>query len=287
MAPVYSPTEILRQKDFDKLAPNELDAVHDMMAQIVWEWGERRTRRHVLEGAGLLDFRRSLRRNLRYGTEVLEWSFRAPKVKPRALVVIADISGSMQRYTRLVLQYLYGLKHGLPQRVEVFIFGTQLTRVTRQFAHRDIDKALREVTEAAQDWSGGTNIGGAIKTFNYRWARKVLSGGAVVLLISDGWDRGDPVLLSQEMARLRRLCHRLIWLNPLLGSESYEPLTRGMQAALPNIDDFLPAHNLASLEDLARHLHNISDRGAPGVPLRLTGPAFVGGRTDRRIRLTA
>jgi uncharacterized protein with von Willebrand factor type A (vWA) domain len=131
---------------------------------------------------------------------------------------------------------------------------------------RDVERALREVSRSVLDWSGGTRIGEAVKDFNFHWARRVLRGGAVVLLISDGWDRGDPDLLRREMARLSRSCYRLIWLNPLLGAPTYEPLTRGMQAALPYIDDFLPVHNLASLEDLARQLSRIDRRREPTSP---------------------
>jgi uncharacterized protein with von Willebrand factor type A (vWA) domain len=166
-------------------------------------------------------------------------------------VVIADISGSMERYTRLLLQFVYSLGRGLHQRVEAFVFSTRLTRITHQIRERDVEGAFQRIARLVPDWSGGTRIGEALQTFNYDWSRRVLGQGAVVLLISDGWDRGDPALLGTEIARLQRSCHRLIWLNPLLGSEQYEPLTRGMQAALPYIDDFLPVHNLASLEDLA------------------------------------
>jgi hypothetical protein len=185
---------------------------------------------------------------------VLTWATRGPKTKPRPLVVIADISGSMERYTRLLLHFLYSLTAGLDQRVETFLFGTRLTRITRQLEHKDIETALREVSGAVNDWAGGTRIGDCLHRFNFDWGRRVLGRGAVVLVISDGWDRGDPELLRAEMARLTRSCHRLIWLNPLLGAPDYEPLTRGIQAALPYIDDFLPVHNLASLEDLAMRL---------------------------------
>jgi uncharacterized protein with von Willebrand factor type A (vWA) domain len=276
----YSEREALRHKDFADLTPGEFAAIKRMMAEMVWELGDRRTRRYVSGRAGLLDIRSSLRQNLRYGSELLKWSFRTPKIKPRPLVVLADISGSMQQYTRPLLHLLYGLKHGLRQRVEVFVFSTRLSYVTRQLRHKDVDQALHEVTDVVHDWSGGTRIGDAVKSFNYRWARRVLRGGPVVLLISDGWDRGDPVLLHQEMARLHRFCHRLIWLNPLLGSAQYQPLTRGMQAALGHIDDFLPVHNLASLEDLAHHLCHFDEKRAPGVAMRLTGAAFIGGRGD-------
>lgn len=188
---------------------------------------------------------------------MLTFARREPRKKPRPLVVIADISGSMERYTRLLLHFIYSLTQGLRQRVEAFAFGTRLTRLSRHMRHRDVARALAGVSHAVSDWSGGTRIGESLRTFNYDWARRVLGGGAVVLLISDGWDRGDPELLAKEVDRLRRSCHRLIWLNPLLGSPEYEPLTRGMVAALPYVNDFLPVHNLESLEELARHLERL------------------------------
>ncbi len=277
----YSDREALRHKDFADLTPQEFAAIKRMMADVVWELGRRRTRRYVAGRAGLLDIRRSMRQNLRYGSELLKWSYRTPKIKLRPLVVIADISGSMQSYIRPLLHFLYGLRHGLQQRVEVFVFATRLSYITRQLRHKDIDEALYEVTSVVHDWSGGTRIGDAVKSFNYQWARRVLRGGPVVLLISDGWDRGDPGLLRHEMARLHRLCHRLIWLNPLLGSEQYQPLTRGMQAAISHIDDFLPVHNLASLEDLAQHLRHFEERRVPNISVRTRGAAFIGGRGKR------
>jgi uncharacterized protein with von Willebrand factor type A (vWA) domain len=166
----------------------------------------------------------------------------------------------MERYTRLLLHFIYGLTQTLNQPVEAFVFSTRLTRITRQLRNRDIDQALNEVSLVVQDWAGGTRTGESLKDFNYFWGRRVLGRGAVVLIISDGWDRGDTDILEQEIARLQRSCYRLIWLNPLLGSPSYEPLTRGMQTSLPYIDDFLPVHNLASLEDLAGHLAGLDKR---------------------------
>ena len=180
-------------------------------------------------------------------------------MRPRPLVVLADISGSMERYTGLLLHFVLGLARSLDQPVEAFLFGTRLTRVTRELHRRGSEQVLREISRAVPDWSGGTRIGQALKTFNYDWARRVLGRGAVVLLISDGWDRGDIGLLRHEMARLQRSCYRLIWLNPLLGSAEYEPLTRGIQAALPYVDDFLPVHDLASLEHLAVYLQGLED----------------------------
>ncbi len=255
----YSAREALRHKDFAELTGEELAAVKRLIATLVWQLGERRTRRRQPGRGWLFDLRRTVRRSLKYGGEVLEWARREPKYKPRPLVVIADISGSMERYTRLLLHFIYSLMAGLDQPVDAFVFGTRLTHISRQLRGRDVDRALREVSRAVPDWSGGTRIGEALKTFNFEWGRRVLGRGAVALLISDGWDRGDVELLQDEMARLQRSCHRLIWLNPLLGSPEYEPLTRGMQTALPYIDDFLPVHNLASLEDLARHLTKLNE----------------------------
>ena len=147
--------------------------------------------------------------------------------------------------------------------METFVFGTRLTRMTRQLNRRDVDQALRDVTRSVADWSGGTRIGDSLREFNYRWARRVLGRGAVALIISDGWDRGDVRALAGEMERLRRNCHRLIWLNPLLGQEDYRPVTAGMRAALPYIDDFLPANNLDSLFALGRTLEAVDDRRHP------------------------
>jgi uncharacterized protein with von Willebrand factor type A (vWA) domain len=254
----FSSREVLRHKDFSDLTGEEFEAVKRLMAGFTWRLGVRRTRR-LHPGPGFLfDLRRTLRQNLQYGGEVLRWVSRRPKTKPRPLVIIADISGSMERYTRLLLHFVYSLTMGFSQNMESFVFSTRLTRITRQLRDRDVDRALREVSRRVSDWSGGTRIGEALKTFNYDWARRVLGRGAVVLIISDGWDRGDIDLLEHEMARLQRSCHRLIWLNPLLGSPDYEPLSRGIKTSLPYVDDFLPVHNLASLEELAEHLAGLS-----------------------------
>jgi uncharacterized protein with von Willebrand factor type A (vWA) domain len=273
----YSAREALYQKDFGELNAEEMREIKRLMLQMVWNLGRRRTRRQRGGRGRVLDMRRSIRRSFRYGGEMLEWRHRVRKTKPRPLVIVADISGSMERYTKLLLHFLYSLAEGMEQRVEVFVFATRLTRITRQLRGRNVDRALKEVSDSVVDWSGGTRIGDALHTFNYEWGRRVLRGGAVVLLISDGWDRGDPEMLDAEMARLRRTCHRLVWLNPLLGSREYEPLTRGIQAALPHIDDFLPVHNLASLDDLALHLRQLDDaHNARRRPIRLRGAAFIG-----------
>ncbi len=250
----YSASEALRRKDFSQLTAEEYSEIKALIAHLSWQVDVRRTRRRKPGRGPQYDIRRTLRLNLKYGGHVLEWAYRDRKFKPRPLVVLADVSGSMERYTRLLLHFVYGLTLGLGQPVESFVFGTRLTRITRHLEHEDVEHALREVSGAVMDWAGGTRIGESLKVFNYTWGRRVLGRGAVVLIISDGWDRGEPDLLAREMARLQRTCHRLIWLNPLLGSPEYEPLTRGIQAALPFVDDFLPVHNLASLEELAGRL---------------------------------
>lgn len=256
----YSPAEVLREKDFADFTEEELQQIRRFMQQLSWEIGRRRSRRKIASSKGrFIDPRRTMRRSLQTGGVPLTIARRETKTKPRQLVVICDVSGSMDRYSRILLQFIYAIENGMA-KVEAFVFGTRLTRVTRLLKHQDIDEAMRRVAREVQDWSGGTRIGQSLQTFNQEWARRVLRNGAVVLIISDGWDRGDPQLLAQEMARLQRSCYRLIWLNPLLGSPRYEPLTRGMQAALPYIDDFMPIHNFASLEALAKHLSRIDDK---------------------------
>lgn len=169
----------------------------------------------------------------------------------------------------MLLHFAHGLvrRH---RRVEAFLFSTRLTRITRQLRGRGLDDVAGAVARAVQDWSGGTRIGESLRAFNYRWARRTLGHGAVVLIISDGWDRGDTQLLTQEMARLQRNCHRLIWLNPLLGQQDYRPVTAGMRAALPYIDDFLPAHTLDSLVALGKLLESVDDAARPARASRIS-----------------
>jgi uncharacterized protein with von Willebrand factor type A (vWA) domain len=253
----YSSSEALRTKDFSEFTQEELDAARWLMRHLKWEIGMRKSRRKVATSKGrFIDARRTMRRSLQTAGVPLKISRRRVKLKPRALIVICDISGSMDRYSRLLLQFIHTIENDMA-KVEAFVFGTRLTRITRVLKKRPIDEAITRVSREVQDWAGGTRIGESLQTFNTDYARRVLRNGAVVLIISDGWDRGDPTLLGTEMMRLQRSCYRLIWLNPLLGSPRYQPLTRGMQAALPFIDDFLPVHNLESLELLADHLSNI------------------------------
>jgi uncharacterized protein with von Willebrand factor type A (vWA) domain len=255
----YSAIERLRKKDFENYSWEEVQEAKRLMAEMRWNLGMRPTRRKTPARAGSYpDMRRMVRRNLKYGAEMIELTWRKIKRKPRPLVIICDISGSMSLYSRLLLHFIHTISNGL-MNVEAFVFGTRLTRITRQLKRRDVDDAVRDVSKTVQDWSGGTRIGDAIHYFNHKWARRVLGRGAVVLVISDGWDRGEAGVLETEMDRLQHSCHRLIWLNPLLGSPDYRPLTIGMKTALPFIDNFLPAHNLDSLISLGNILASIDD----------------------------
>ncbi len=245
----YSASEALRHKDFADFNADEMMEVRALLALLRLRIEQRTTPRKVRGRGRHIDLRRTLRGALRTGGEPLVLPKRERKRRQRPVVVLCDISGSMDRYSRVLLQFVYAITAGLND-VETFVFGTRLTRITHALRHRDIDEAVDRVVKDVVDWGGGTRIGDALKHFNRTWGRRVLGHGAIVLLISDGWDRGDPVVVSDEMARLQRMSHRLIWLNPLLGRPGYQPLTRGLQAALPHVDDFLPVHNLHSLEQL-------------------------------------
>jgi hypothetical protein len=255
-AVIYSAREILRLKDFSELTQREEQEIMNLIKEFQWAAGFKRTQRWRSGYGPRYDLRSTLRLNLRFGSEVLSWKRKQREERSRPVVVLTDISGSMKDYSRILLHFFYTLSVR-PSPVEVFVFGTRLTRITDQLNHKQPRQALSKASQHIEDWDGGTRIGESIKRFNYDWARRVLRSSAVVLLASDGWDRGDPKLLKTEIARLRRSCHRLIWLNPLLGSTEYQPLTRGMQAVLPYVDDFLPVHNLASVEQLAERLTSL------------------------------
>ena len=259
----HSPHELLRQKDFAELTEDELGEARILLSRLRWDLGLRRTRRWQPGAGDALDLRRVVQANLRYGGEPVDLPTRRRAQRRRPLVVVCDVSGSMERYSRMLLHFLYCMTGTLLQ-MEVFLFATRLTRVTRYLAvahgHDRGRTTVPTVAHRVPDFGGGTRIGDVLRELNVRWARRVLGRGSVVLLISDGWDRGDPTRLAAEMARLHRMSYRLVWLNPLLGSPDYRPLTRGIQAALPYIDDFLPVHNLDSLAQLAEHLSTLSPR---------------------------
>jgi uncharacterized protein len=247
----------LADKDFATFTADEIIAARAALARLQWTPGLRRTRRWVRGRGPRLDLRGAIAGSLRTAGEIVRLPSRTRRVRRRPLVLLCDVSGSMERYSRLLLHFAHAItwRH---HRVEAFLFSTQLTRITRELRMPHLDQALAAVSRSVPDWSGGTDIGGAVRAFHQRWGRRVLHGGSVVLLVSDGWDRGDPEELRRQIARLQRSCHRLVWLNPLIGTAGYAPLTRGLQAALPFVDDFLPSRTLNNLADLALHLNALA-----------------------------
>ncbi|MFZ2032786.1 MAG: VWA domain-containing protein [Candidatus Dormiibacterota bacterium] len=267
----YSAEELLRQRDFREMSWDELAAVRRLLRQSPWKVAERRTRRLRADRRGSVELRRTLRAAARQGGDAPRLARASVSTKRRPLVILCDVSGSMDRYSRHLLVFAHVI--GRRERVETFAFSTHLTRITHLLRHGDIDSALDHVAAQVHDIGGGTRIADALHTFQRDHARRVLGHGAVVLIISDGWDRGDPEQLGREMARLRRSCHRLIWLNPLLGSTAYQPETRGMAAALPHCDDFLSAHSVDALDALGRLLGQLPRRvnRSPGGAVAASG----------------
>lgn len=258
----YSAHEILREKDFAAMSEEELAAVRRLVAEIDCQRPRRRSRRLRPHARGrTLDMRRLARGTLATGGDAVDRRFRRRTEAPRKLVVLCDVSGSMEAYSRAMLLYLHALMRS-GRGVEVFAFGTRLTRVTGELATRDPEEALRGAAERVVDWAAGTRIGSSLKTFNDVWGRRALTRGAIVLVVSDGWERQDTALLAREMLRLHRAAFAVVWVSPLKGSSRYEPLAGGMRAALPFVDRFVAGHNLASLERLAALLSGIERRHA-------------------------
>lgn len=251
-----SPTEVLRRKSFARCSPDELAELAALLAQLRLTVPTRRTRRFAPSRAGIPDLRRTLRRSFRTGGEPIERRFRARRRRRRRLVLVLDVSGSMADYSRALLVFAHAALRADP-RWEAFCFGTRLTRVTRALAVSRPDDALDRAAAEVVDWNGGTRIGESLKALLDEYGHRGLVRGAVVVLCSDGLEIGDPELLADQMARLSRLAHRVIWLNPLKGDAAYEPLARGMQAALPHVDIFAAGHNLASLEELGSELQQL------------------------------
>jgi hypothetical protein len=249
--PGLSNREVLMERDFSTFPAEELDEVARLTVLIAKRLARRMSRRRKpTRRGGIVDLRRSMRANLMKG-EIIELRRRARRRRKVRLVLLCDVSGSMDLYSRFLLQFLYALQNVFG-RVETFTFATRLTRVSDLLRGPSYKRALRRLTEV-RDWSGGTRIGEAIRDFNQEWGRLV-DRRTIVLILSDGWDTGEPDVLAQEMLTLKRRAGRVLWLNPLLGNPSYEPLTRGMAAALPLVDHFAAAHNLSSLRELATHL---------------------------------
>jgi uncharacterized protein with von Willebrand factor type A (vWA) domain len=253
----WSEEELLLHKDFAQYTAAERAAARALLARLARRGPQRRSRRL---GASRRrghrhDLRATVRASLRHGGEPFDRRWREPVLRQRPMVLVVDVSGSMAPYARMLLQYVQAAV-AARRRVEAFAFGTRLTRITRELAGRDPDRALARATEHVVDLGGGTRIGDALGTLNREHGRR-LGRGAVVVVLSDGWDRGDPEVLAAEMARLSRTAHRLVWLNPLAADPTYEPLTRGMQAALPHTDHLLPGNSIASLEALADLMESI------------------------------
>jgi uncharacterized protein with von Willebrand factor type A (vWA) domain len=269
--PAWSDAEALSTRDFAEFSESELAAAREAIERLEWQPGLRRTRRWVAGRGSRLDLRRALARSVRTGGDMVRLPRRVRPMRPRPIVQLCDVSGSLEVYARLLVHFAHLLtrRH---RRVEAFLFSTRLTRITRQLRASRIGDAVQAVSKAVPDWSGGTRIGASLQEFERRWGRRALARGPVVLLVSDGWDRGDPDVLAAAVARLQRSCHRLIWLNPLIGTQDYQPLTRGLVAALPHVDRFLPARTLRDLRDLAVALERDS---AP----RLRGGRLPAART--------
>ncbi len=258
----WSPEELLRRKDFSELTPEELTRLRRLIADLARARPRRRSRRLRRDPRGSsLDMRRLVRASLATGGEPIDRAFRDRVETHRKLIVLCDVSGSMETYSRAILLFVHGLLES-GRGVEAFAFGTRLTRLTDELAGRDPERALEDVSQRVVDWSGGTRIGASLKAFNDLWGRRALSRGAVVVIVSDGWEREDSATVGREMARLARSAYAIVWVNPLKGHPDYEPLAGGMRAALPHVDRFLPGHNLASLEDLAGILAGIERRHA-------------------------
>jgi uncharacterized protein len=265
----YTQAEQLTGKRFSELTPEELDSVARLFREMRWRMARRTTRRRRADRSGSdLDLRRVLRQTSRLGALPARLPRRRRTQKQRPVVLLADISGSMEKFSRLILQFFHSAIRALDD-VETFVFATRLSRITTQLSIRNIDRAIDEASRDVIDWAGGTRIGACLHTFNRDWSRRVLRRGAVVTIISDGCDTGEPDLLRREMRWLHHRCHRLIWLNPHLGHDAYRPIVTGMAAALDWIDDFLPADNADSLAAFARLLASLPSRGRRARPHRL------------------
>ena len=268
----FSRTESLRSMDFAQMSIDERSETDRLITQMRVNAPTRRSRRRrpSVRSSGSPDLRRTIRESLRTGGEPLRRRTREREQIPRRVVIIADISGSMAPYSRPLLRYAHAAVSGRT-KVEAFALGTRLTRLTRELDTRDPDDALSRAADSVEDWSGGTRLGEGLSQFNDQWGTKGMARGAVVVLLSDGWDRGDPQELAAEMARLARVAHRIVWVNPLKASEGYAPLARGMAAALPYVDDFIEGHSLDSLEQLSLVLS-----GGDARPVRLRDNLRVG-----------
>lgn len=255
--PTYSPQELLNRKDFSEMGVEESRAIARAILLIATKIATQISRRKKLGRKGnVVDPRWTMRRNMKYGGEIIDLVNRKRRIKKTRVVLLCDVSGSMDCYSRFLIQFMYGLQNEL-WGVETFVFSTSLSRITHLIRTKDIANALEKISGSILGWSGGTNIGRSLHTFNRNFAPSMVTHRTVVVIISDGWDRGDVSLLEREMQDLKRRCKKIIWLNPLLASDNYEPLCKGMQAALPYLDLFLSVHNVNSLIALGRTLQKM------------------------------
>lgn len=247
----YSPVDVLRRKDFADCTPEEFAELYRLMADMSLAGALRRSRRLEPAHRGRHDQRRTLRGAMRTGGEPMRHRYRKARQRPRRVVLLCDVSGSMASYSRALLRFMHAaVASGEP--VEAFVMGTRLTRVTRELTTRNPDRALREAAGAIDDWSGGTRLGDTVKEFVDLWGQRGMARGAIVVVLSDGWDRGDVDVLEESMKRIKRLAHKVIWVNPLKAAPGYQPLARGMAAALPYVDVFISGHNFEGIQELAR-----------------------------------
>jgi uncharacterized protein with von Willebrand factor type A (vWA) domain len=252
--PLYSPVEMLAARDFSTFVPDEMQEIARAIAIVARQLATRESRRYRSTQRGhAVDLRRTMRKNIKYGGTVVELAKKKRKIRKPKIVLICDVSRSMDTYSKFLLQFIYALQNTLG-KVESFVFSTRLTRVTDYFRTSDIYTALDRIAREVPDWSGGTRIGESLKHFNQEWALRTVNKHTIVLIMSDGLDTGDASVLEHEMEELHRRAARVIWLNPLLGNEDYRPLARGMSAALPHVNLFASAHNLASLQSLGKYL---------------------------------
>jgi len=255
--PTYSPQELLNSKDFSEMGVEESRAIARAILLIATKIATQISRRKKIGRKGsTVDPRWTMRRSMKYGGEIVELVQRKRRIKKTKVVLLCDVSGSMDCYSRFLIQFMYGLQNEL-WGVETFVFSTSLSRITHLIRTKDIGNALEKISGSILGWSGGTNIGRSLHTFNRNFAPSMVTHRSVVVIISDGWDRGDVALLEREMQDLKRRCKKIIWLNPLLASDNYEPLCKGMQAALPYLDLFLSVHNVNSLVALGRTLQKM------------------------------
>ncbi len=260
----YSAAEVLRHKDFAAYTHAEFAEARRLMAdlKLVGELRRSRRMRPARRRAARPDLRRTVRQALRSGGEPVSRAWLTPAERPRRVILLCDVSGSMEPYARALLRFLHAAVTARGAgRVEAFALGTRLTRITRELGWRDPDAALADAAKAVADWSGGTRLGDGLRAFNDRWGVRGMARGAVIVILSDGWDRGDPARLGAEMARLHRVAHRIVWVNPLKAAPGYAPLARGMAAALPFVDNFVEGHSLAALEELAAVIGGRSNSG--------------------------